>query len=152
MIKDVLLLSADTKTRVKIHLTTKVEINNEIEVFELTLFGYHYLKGNTKYLTYDEVQKEGTIHTVVKITEQEVLILRSGLLNMHLSFAPFEKRNGSHDSKYGTIHLTTDTKKIDFHEIQDLCEGQLTIAYDLLMQDNYVGFYEMDITYKELKS
>ncbi|WP_069201879.1 DUF1934 domain-containing protein [Bacillus niameyensis] len=138
------------KTPVKIHLTTTVKIDEEEETYELTVFGHHYKKGNTIYLKYDEVQKGGTIHTVVKMVEDEATILRSGLLKMRLSFRLFEERNGSHESEFGNLFITTNTKKLVHHYENDKCAGELNLAYDLAMQGTHAGIYKMDIVYKEM--
>ncbi|MCJ8007883.1 DUF1934 domain-containing protein [Lederbergia wuyishanensis] len=135
----------DTQTPVKIQLTTNVRIDDEIETYELTVFGTRYEKGNTIYLTYDEVQEEGTINTVVKILKDEAVILRNGLIKMRLAFSLSELKQGTHESTLGTIFLTTDTKILS-HE-----EGKLSLAYDLSMQGTLAGYYEMDLEYKEDK-
>ncbi|MCR2821335.1 DUF1934 domain-containing protein [Lederbergia panacisoli] len=135
----------DTQTPVKIQLTTRVRIDDEIETYELTVFGTRYQKGTTIYLKYDEVQEEGIIHTVVKIMQKDAVIIRSGLMKMRLAFSLSEQMQGSHESTLGNIFLMTDTKKLS-HE-----EGKLSLAYDLSMQGTLAGYYEMELEYKEDK-
>ncbi len=142
-------LLIDTQTPIKIHLTTKIKLDQDEEAYELTVFGRHYQKGDTIYLKYDEVQEQGTIHTVVKITKDEAFILRTGLLKMRLNFKLNEQKRGSHESELGTLFLTTDTKQFVHHETNDHCDGRLHLAYELSMQDTLAGFYEMEIVYKE---
>ncbi|MCJ7841588.1 DUF1934 domain-containing protein [Lederbergia sp. NSJ-179] len=144
-------MQVDTQTPIKIHLTTKVRMDNDEETYELTVFGRHYQKGQTIYLKYDEIQEQGTVHTVVKITKKEAFILRTGLLKMRLNFSLHEQKNGSHESELGTLFLTTDTKRLIHHETNDGCTGRLSLAYELAMQGTVAGYYEMDIDYEEDK-
>ncbi|KRG15869.1 hypothetical protein ACA30_04670 [Virgibacillus soli] len=142
-------LLTDTQTSIKIHLTTKIKLDQDEETYELTVFGRHYQKGDTIYLKYDEIQEQGTIHTVVKITKDEAFILRTGLLKMRLNFKLNEQKRGSHESELGTLFLTTNTKRFTHNETNDHCDGKLSLAYELSMQGKLAGFYEMEIVYKE---
>lgn len=143
-----ILLTVGIQTPVKIHLTTKVKIDSEEEIYELTLFGKYYRKGEAIYLKYDEVQEEGTIHTVVKIKHEEVVILRSGIMKMRLSFRLAESRDGTHESTFGNLFLSTNTKGLS-HREESEGVGSLKLAYDLSMQGTLAGYYEMEINYKE---
>ncbi len=134
---------------VKIHLTTVIRLDNEEEKYELTVFGRHYRKKNAVFLKYDEVQEDGTTHTVVKISKDEALILRSGHIKMRLRFRMSEELEGSHESSYGSLFLTTKTKHLKHQQSEDTCEGQFSLIYDLYMQGTQAGQYEMKIDYKE---
>ncbi|MED1202884.1 DUF1934 domain-containing protein [Heyndrickxia acidicola] len=138
---------------VKVHLKTKVQQDEQADTFELALFGRYYEKGNAAFLKYDEVLEDGTIHTIVKLSDDNALILRSGALKMRLPFNRNGKKNGSYDSPYGTLLLSTDTKQLDHvrEHAGELIKGTLTIEYDLWMQDNMAGNYQMVIHYKEVK-
>ena len=142
-------LTEDIQTPVKIHLVTKVRQEGEEEAFELVVFGRHYQKGDTVYLKYDEVQEEGTIHTVVKITGEEALIMRTGAIKMRLRFRLSEEMGGSHDSPFGSLHLSTRTQRMIHRQSEHTCEGRFSLLYDLSMQGSPAGHYEMQIDYKE---
>lgn len=142
-------LTAEMQTPVKIHLVTIARQEDDEEKYELTLFGRYYRKGNSVYLKYDEVQEEGTVHTIVKISEDEALILRSGLIKMRLSFRLSEQRNGSHESPFGSLMLSTSTKTLTHHESNDIVNGRISLKYDLAMQGAHTGEYEMRIDYRE---
>lgn len=144
-----LALTVATHTPVKIHLTTKVMLDDYEESFELVLFGQHYQKKNGIYLKYDEVQEEGTIQTIVKIQENMALILRSGLVKMRLHFQLTEQRKGTHESAYGTFLLMTDTQTLEHTEQVDPCKGRFYLVYDLYMEGTKAGTYQMEIKYEE---
>ncbi|WP_338752059.1 DUF1934 domain-containing protein [Bacillus sp. FJAT-52991] len=135
---------------VNICLTTSIEMDGEKEDYELTLSGEFYEKSSAFFLKYDEVQEEGTIHTIVKFSENEALILRSGAVKMRLPFHLTEQRNGSYDSPYGALLLSTQTNTL-VHECtynQQTVQGILKLNYDLLMQGSPVGKYKMNMTFQ----
>jgi uncharacterized beta-barrel protein YwiB (DUF1934 family) len=70
---------------------------------------------------------------------------------MRLLFRLNEQLNGSYESPYGTLLLTSDTKQLFFNSIykESLLQGEFNLAYDLLMQGSPVGKYTMSIKYKE---
>ncbi|MFE7149798.1 DUF1934 domain-containing protein [Heyndrickxia sporothermodurans] len=136
------------QTPVKIHLKTVIKQDAESESYELMLFGNFYQKGNAFFLKYDEEVEEGTVHTIVKIADNNAVILRSGAIKMRLSFHMDVEKNGSYESTFGTLLLSTKTEKIE-HIKTTKNEGRINLAYDLLMQGSSSGKYEMSINYKE---
>ncbi|MBM7648323.1 uncharacterized beta-barrel protein YwiB (DUF1934 family) [Bacillus ectoiniformans] len=138
---------------VSIHLKTTVEHEGEKESFELSLIGTFIQKNQSYFLKYDEIQEEGTIHTIVKFSEGQALILRSGAVKMRLAFNLEEQLNGSYESQYGTLLLTTDTQKLVSSRTynQSLLEGSFDLNYHLMMQGSPVGRYSMSIRFLENK-
>jgi uncharacterized beta-barrel protein YwiB (DUF1934 family) len=136
-------------TPVKIHLKTNITIGDDSDSFELVSFGQYYEKGDAFFLKYDEVQEEGTIHTIVKITDTQALILRSGAVKMRMVFNEEEEMNGSYESELGALMLTTKTKKLSHTKNLTKTEGDFNLSYELNMQGSPVGDYEMSINFKE---
>ncbi len=134
---------------VKIHLKTTITVGEESDAFELVSFGRYYEKGDAFFLKYDEVQEEGTIHTIVKVTDTQALILRSGAVKMRMVFNEEEEMNGSYESELGTLLLTTKTKKLSHTKNLSKTEGDFNLSYELIMQGSPVGDYEMSINFKE---
>ncbi|WP_425383195.1 DUF1934 domain-containing protein [Rossellomorea oryzaecorticis] len=136
-------------TPVKIHLKTNITIGDESDSFELVSFGRYYEKGDAFFLKYDEVQEEGTTHTIVKVTDEQALILRSGAVKMRMLFNEEEEMSGSYESELGTLLLTTKTKKLSHTKNLSKTEGDFNLSYELIMQGSSVGDYEMSINFKE---
>jgi uncharacterized beta-barrel protein YwiB (DUF1934 family) len=136
-------------TPVKIHLKTTITVGDESDAFELVSFGRYYEKGDAFFLKYDEVQEEGTIHTIVKVIDTQALILRSGAVKMRMVFNEEEEMNGSYESELGTLLLTTKTKKLSHTKNLSKTEGDFNLSYELIMQGSPVGDYEMSINFKE---
>ncbi len=146
-------ISTNTQLPVKINLTTNIRSGNEEETFELLAFGQYYEKGNSIYLKYDEVQEEGTVHTIVKLEDERAVILRSGAVKMRLTFQENHDNNGSYESQLGTLLLVTKTEKLVHKQTKDQessnINGRFHLKYELEMQGSIVGDYEMIIQYKE---
>jgi uncharacterized beta-barrel protein YwiB (DUF1934 family) len=134
---------------VKIHLKTNITIGDDSDSFELVSFGRYYEKGDAFFLKYDEVQEEGTTHTIVKVTDEQALILRSGAVKMRMLFNEEEEMSGSYESELGTLLLTTKTKKLSHTKNLAKTEGDFNLSYELIMQGSSVGDYEMSINFKE---
>jgi uncharacterized beta-barrel protein YwiB (DUF1934 family) len=134
---------------VKIHLKTNITIGDDSDSFELVSFGRYYEKGDAFFLKYDEVQEEGTTHTIVKVTNEQALILRSGAVKMRMLFNEEEEMSGSYESELGTLLLTTKTKKLSHTKNLAKTEGDFNLSYELIMQGSSVGDYEMSINFKE---
>ncbi|RIW27848.1 DUF1934 domain-containing protein [Bacillus salacetis] len=137
-------------TDVKVHLKTRIQHGGEKDSFELYANGRYYEKGDSLYLKYDEVQEEGTIHTIFKLKrDEEALILRSGAVKMRMVFKEDEEHAGSYESQLGTLMITTKTSKLTHTANRTKNDGEINLSYRLYMQGSPVGEYEMDISYKE---
>ena len=135
---------------VKIHVKTMIYNGKAKESIEWIGIGQYLEKETSKYIKYDEIIEEGTIKTIVKISEKEGLILRSGAVKMRLPFLMNKKKIGSYESPYGVFQLVTDTKRLELElERQQKTAGTLDILYDLKMQGSNNGTYHMTISFKE---
>ena len=137
----------DEQIPVKIRVKTDVAHEGERETFELSLFGRLFKKDGSTFLKYDEVQDKGVVHTIVKLADRNALILRSGALKMRMVFEQGQQLNGSYESQYGTLLVTTDTQ-IFTHNSNNAGTGQAELVYKLLMQGGAVGTYTMNIHYE----
>ncbi|KAB7670614.1 DUF1934 family protein [Bacillus sp. B1-b2] len=137
---------------VKIHVTTKIYNGKNKDSIEWVGFGQYLEKDSSKYIKYEEIIEEGTINTIVKISEKEGLILRSGAVKMRLPFLINKKKIGSYESPYGVFQLITDTKRLELElEQQQQNTGIFDVLYDLNMQGSNNGTYHMTISFKEEK-
>jgi uncharacterized beta-barrel protein YwiB (DUF1934 family) len=134
---------------VKVRVTTAIDDGKQKETFELTTFGRYYKKGSSYYLQYDESMEEGTVHTTVKIKNEEVLILRSGAVSMRLHFLLDKKTPGNYQSPYGLLQTEADTRRMELAFNEESTEGNIEILYEFIIQGSHAGTYQMNIDYKE---
>jgi uncharacterized beta-barrel protein YwiB (DUF1934 family) len=132
---------------VKIKISTEIHQDGNKETFELITFGRYYQKGESSFLQYEEVLEDAKINTTVKISEQEVLILRSGAIKMRMRFQEQKTFAGTYETPYGVLQTSASTKRLN----QSLKNntGLLELVYDLQMQGQDSGTYHMTIQYEE---
>ncbi|TQR21376.1 DUF1934 domain-containing protein [Psychrobacillus vulpis] len=126
-------------------LSTIQHPNAAAETFDMKTTGELTIKGAQPYLVYEEVQDEKAIKTTVKLNSESALIIRSGGVKMRLPFFKGELQTGSYDSGYGTMMITTNTKQLHFKD------GHFRVEYELLMNEEVVGTYTLELTYTEAK-
>jgi len=135
--------------QVKVKLKTTIrQPNEEPEIFELWATGNLIEKRGNSYLKYEEMQDDNKINTTVKMGDSEALILRSGGVNMRLPFLKNAEQNGSYESEYGVLMVSTMTRKITFE--QNNQDGYFVVQYDLNVSGQPVGEYTLEFHYTEV--
>jgi uncharacterized beta-barrel protein YwiB (DUF1934 family) len=134
---------------VKIKVKTDIYDGNEKNTFELTAFGRYYLKENARYLQYDEAMEQGMANTIIKMTEEEGMIMRSGAVKMRLPFKMNKRLTGNYHTPYGVLEMGTVTKRLEHHFNQQKGHGSIDILYDLNMQGANTGTYHLSITFEK---
>ncbi len=137
-------MSQPTQKTVNVHLLSSIQ-HPDIpkETIELHTTGELTIKGGQPYLVYEELQNEKNVRTTVKLNEEAALILRSGGVKMRLPFQIGEHQTGSYDSGFGSMMIMTNTKQLTFSE------GQFKVEYELIVQEEVVGTYLIQLTYSE---
>ena len=134
------------KKSVKIKLTTIIrQPDMDEQVLKLQSRGTMTEKNDWRYLQYDEQQDELNIRTTVKISEEEVVIMRSGDLQMRLPFLLHKEQTGNMTNAQGSFMLTTTA-----HELE-VSDSHFKVRYDLVMGADLVGEYEMELQFMEAK-
>ncbi|PLT35903.1 DUF1934 domain-containing protein [Bacillus sp. V5-8f] len=142
-------LQETDKQKVKVMLRTTIRNDGETESYELTTFGTKFSKGNALYLQYTEEDENGKTQTTVKYKDPEALIMRGGAVKMRQVFNPGETLNGHYESMYGSMPIQTKTESISHVWTEEKREGMFVFRYELFMQGDLLGQYEMAIAYKE---
>ncbi len=137
------------QTPVRVTVKTAIYSGSDRDTFEWTTFGRYYKKANSSYLQYDEVTEEGDVHTTVKMTGNEVLILRSGAIKMRLPFLLNKKTPGNYKTAYGLIETSALTKRLSLDFSEDKQEGQVDLLYEMSIQGASAGTYHLTINYRE---
>jgi uncharacterized beta-barrel protein YwiB (DUF1934 family) len=144
--KEVSLGLSMTEIPMKINVKTTIHQLGGKEVYELAVFGRYLEKDGASFLKYEEVQDEGSIRTIVKVSGDEALILRGGAVKMRLPFRLHKKLRGSYEMPFGTFEIITLAKRIDHSD------GLIDILYDFTMQGKPAGTYHLEITFQEDKN
>lgn len=133
-----------TEIPVKINIKTTID---EQESIELVVFGRYQQRDKAAFLQYEEVMDEGNVRTIVKVTDQDALILRGGAVKMRLPFRMDQELIGSYELPLGLFDTTTRTHKLA-HTYEN-GTGQIEIHYDFSFQGSHAGTYHLEIRFQE---
>jgi len=134
-------------TPIKIQLHTRISQEGETEEFEVVAFGRYYEKNGSQFITYEEVTESGKTSNVIKISDDQVLIMRKGALSMRFILERDTETAGSFENQYGSFPLTLKTKQMEWD--WNGIFGKLLFSYELYMQQAVVGLYTLSFQLKK---
>lgn len=108
------------------------------------------LKGKVLYVRYKEPEASpqgGATTTTIKISPNEVKIIRHGEVQSEHSFQHGKSMPGFYRSPYTTFNLSTYTTQMD-KKIEGLY-GHVSFAYDLYVFDDLSGQFEIELHIQE---
>ncbi|MDQ0162649.1 DUF1934 domain-containing protein [Bacillus alveayuensis] len=133
---------------VHINVHNEMAQGNEKEKFEFYTTGQYYTKDKYIYLSYLEEQDFGQIKTLLKISDEEVLLIRSGAINMRQRFKENVETVTNYETPYGMMRLVTHTKSLLWSSYEEPKRGTLKLEYHLdIGQEQHV--HRLTIEYKE---
>nr|WP_246277157.1 DUF1934 family protein [Neobacillus endophyticus] len=133
-----------TNNEIPVKVIVKTTIDDQ-ETMELVVFGSYIQKGQVGYLKYEEVMEEGEVRTIVKLSEDEILILRGGAVNMRLPFQRNKRMIGHYELPFAVFETTTWVKSMEFSFENG--SGLVDILYDFFLDGDHTGTYHMNITF-----
>ncbi len=137
-------MSQPIKKSVNVRLISTIQHPDAAsETIHIQTTGELTIKGKQPYLVYEEMQNEKSVRTTVKLSSDSALILRSGGVKMRLPFRLGEPQVGSYDTDYGTMMITINTKQLKVEV------GQFRVEYELLINEEVVGTYTLELIYTE---
>ncbi|WP_313993820.1 DUF1934 domain-containing protein [uncultured Selenomonas sp.] len=105
-------------------LGRQVDAAGEESRIALSVMGRRFLRGESRYVSYDDTELiEGeTIPTVLRIGAAGVMLQRRGVVRHTQHFVPGEERPSSYRTPYGTLTLTTVTRRLRARMLPDGAE------------------------------
>lgn len=123
-----------------IELVTKVKDGSREETTKNRVKGTLVSKGGTTYIRYsEEIEDTGSVRNVMKITENEVTIIRNGSVGMHQRFREGQVTEGHYETPFGMMHMTTDTKHMNYEWERRKGFGTFELIYGLTLQGHDLG-------------
>lgn len=133
---------------IQIQTLQLIKRDGETDEFEYETNGTWQEKRQVEYIRYDEQIEDISIHVTLKIQDSEVKLMRSGEIKQNLHFVEGKDTVSLYEIPAGKIPLTVRTLSIN-HFIQPE-ESKLKIRYELFQEEEKMGTYLYQITYKEL--
>ncbi|HHY2674991.1 DUF1934 domain-containing protein [Bacillus clarus] len=136
---------------VHVHFVTEIREGARKETVAFEVNGQYYVKGQGTYVTFQEPNEQGEVKTIIKIQDEQVLIMRSGAISMRQTHVKGEWTTGTYTSELGTFALQTKTDNVLFKWSDEKKKGQLFLTYALLLSEQEAGRYTITINLKEAK-
>ncbi|NPC94486.1 DUF1934 family protein [Bacillus sp. WMMC1349] len=136
----------DQEMPVNIHVKSLIQEGADAETIEFKTTGIYYMKKDKIYLSYEEEHEAGKIKTVVKASEHEVLIMRSGAIKMKQRFRPGSRTTTRYKMPFGSLELGVDTKVLSVS--QQSSNGNIHILYDMIISQDQRHLHKMSISYQ----
>ena len=110
----------------------QVDAAGEESRIALSVTGRRFLRGESRYVSYDDTELiEGEmIPTMLRVGTSEVMLRRSGVVRHTQRFAAGQEHPSSYRTPYGTIALTTVTRRLRARMLPDGIE-EVYIFYTL---------------------
>ncbi|HDR6273581.1 DUF1934 domain-containing protein [Bacillus cereus] len=136
---------------VHVHFVTEIREGARKETVAFEANGQYYVKCQGTYVTFQEPNEQGEVKTIIKIQDEQVLIMRSGAVSMRQTHVKGEWTTGTYTSELGTFALQTKTDNVLFKWSDEKKKGQLFLTYALLLSEQEAGRYTITINLKEAK-
>jgi len=127
---------------VNIELTSKFAIKiAPPDIHKAAYSGQLHFMNGTWYIKYVEQEEEGQTNATVKVKEDEIVVIRNGVVSMRQSYRPGVKTSGSYTSAAGVMQMDTDTKDMRLHYDEDGYLSEAVWVYDLYLNEQKIGRY-----------
>ena len=132
--------------KVKISIRARQEApDGHVENLHHRLEGRYFFKGGKHYLRYEDkyLDGESRVPTTIKVSEDELVILRHGTARTEQRFVPFQETRSDYQTPYGSMELAMRTEALQSSFAES--SGYARVAYQLSAAGSPVGRYEIEI-------
>ncbi|KIQ93806.1 putative beta-barrel protein ywiB [Anoxybacillus thermarum] len=136
---------------IQLKQVTEIRDGARKEIVVIEANGLYYLKGDATYVTFEETHEGETIKNVVKIANDEVVVLRSGAISMRHTFRKQSETIGTYESPMARWEMKTKTEQVLYQYNEKTKKGQLFFSYILHLSGKHVGRHAVTISFKEAK-
>lgn len=136
--------------QVIIKQVTEIQDGRRKETVKLESDGKLYIKDQATIIAFEEnLEHVGNVKTMIKIKEDEVLVMRTGAVSMRQVFRKGEETVGEYKSQAGKMQMRTKTEVANYQYQQKNNKGKIVLAYRLNLQGEDVGRYRITLSFKE---
>lgn len=117
---------------------------NGDETIRQTVAGIRYIRGANQYFRYEENEPGmGRTSTLLKVSPEEIRVIRQGDVESEQTFAVGETRPGFYRTPQGTLHLTTRAESVSVELDNGI--GSIRWSYEMHLAGEYAGTFRLDI-------
>ncbi|MGO4889112.1 DUF1934 domain-containing protein [Anaerobacillus sp. MEB173] len=131
--------------------TTINHVQGERETITMKANGKLYQKETSTIIRYEEtIEEAGKVSNIIKINEEGITIVRQGSISSRQLYSPGITTDSVYQSPYGSMLISTETKKVQVDWTKERNQGTIEIAYILTLQDEQVGDYFITMKIEEV--
>jgi uncharacterized beta-barrel protein YwiB (DUF1934 family) len=139
----------NSQISVTLQIISTIRDNEQIMEEEQLVQGRMYNKDGSIYLRYEEtLEGAGTVQNTLKISDEQVTIIRQGVVRMNHTYKLDEETRSFYQSPHGRLEMLTNTHHIQFSPLQNK-KGRLLLHYDLELGGSVVGLVNLTVEMKE---
>lgn len=117
------------------------------EVIESKCDGQYYEKNGKHYLLYEELTENGTVKSIIKVSDELLEVIKKGAANSHLFYQAGETVKCNYDTPFGCIPIDINTKNLDIyvenHHIK------VVVSYVMFCDEKQIAKCKLQINAKE---
>lgn len=130
---------------VKIVVETIIKNGEDENKFELIVFGTTAERNGTRYIRYTEISENSEARVLVKYDGKTVTVTRNGEVTIKQFFDITKDSEAMMETPLGMLSIVTRTNKINFIASETESEIELLLNYDLFIQAEETGNYQLKI-------
>ncbi|MFZ3589106.1 DUF1934 domain-containing protein [Bacillus sp. DJP31] len=138
--------------RMPVHINFSSEINDgEDKVdFSFQTIGQYYIMNHKSYLMFEEkLEDQAEVNTLIRWSEEEAWIKRSGSVNMRVLFKLKQETSGIYETPQVKLEVKAHTDRLMHSWDERDRSGLFQLKYTLFMQGESIGTYSLEIQFKE---
>lgn len=138
--------------KIRLELRTVIDRQGEKEMSIVKQLGDYTKKNDVEIITYTEQTEDfGEVKNFISIQPHKMNIKRSGKIKMNQQFVVKKKSAGLYRHPYGSFHLETETKSMQYRPLQKEQTGKVIINYIAKINGTEEQKHHLTLTYTEEK-
>lgn len=125
----------------RVRVRQKTTISEIAEPIELQADGLYYELKTGFILMFDQQREDGIVPTTLKYTTGRLALICKGPIEMNHSFIEGRLTQSLYKNPYMSMTMATMTERLDVRD------GYCRFRYELTMNDDLAGDYEVDVAW-----
>lgn len=136
----------------KVKVTVETIINNGSadDRYELVVYGNAAERNGSQFIRYTEITEQGELKVLVKYDGEKIEATRKGYMHIKQVFELGKTTYCVMKTPLGDLDVLTKTNNINFVGSDDHITKELSVEYDLFVNDELVGSYKLKINVVEM--
>lgn len=136
--------------KVSIELQTVIDDDGQMEYNTVKETGELYSRSNLDVLKYEETEEDGApIKNLITIHADKVSVKRLGAITLNQQFRVKQTSENIVKHPYGSIHMETFTKRMEYKPLTEKRDGLLSLDYTVKLNEQEERKHQLTLTIKK---